>query len=222
MFDLTPANLIRNFIVLLVGMTVHEFAHAYGAYLMGDTTAKEQGKMTLDPRANIYPPGFIFAVLFGFGILGSAPVNPYRMRDPRWGSLFAVAAGPVSNLLIAALFAVPVRLGLVNVASASASAFLPSLPFLVFSMIWLNVLMFIFNLLPIYPLDGWRITLSVLPAQAAVWWERNRQTSMYIGMGLIILSFATAYLPAALRSLDPIGWLIGQPARMIVSLLIGR
>src|SRR5690606_26611012 len=94
-------------------MAVHEFAHAYIAYRMGDPTAKEQGRMTLDPRANIYWLGFIIGVFIGFAVPVSAPVTPYRMRDSRWGMFWAVLAGPVSNLLLAILFDLAVRLGLV-------------------------------------------------------------------------------------------------------------
>src|SRR5262245_58627049 len=95
------AEIIVRIISFLIAMTVHEFAHAYVAYRMGDTTARDMGRMTLDPFVNINSMGFITAILIGFGVLGSAPVNERRMRNPRLGILLAVAAGPVSNLLLA-------------------------------------------------------------------------------------------------------------------------
>lgn len=226
MFGLSPAALISRAIVLLVAVVVHEFAHAYVAFLMGDTTARDQGRMTLDPRANVYWPGYIIGVLIGFAILGSAPVNPYRMRNRRLGMALAVAAGPVSNLLIAALFAIPIRLGVLpfdpgGVALAGA---MPSLGRVFFDMIWLNVLLFVFNLLPVYPLDGWTVMLAVLPPGPAVWWERHRQESMYVLYGLIALSFIgprLADISPVLAYADLLSLLIGQPSLQIVRLLIG-
>src|SRR5688572_13219782 len=178
--------------------------------------------MTLDPRANIWWPGFLIGVLGGFAILGSAPVNPYRMRNPRMGMLIAVAAGPLSNLLIAALFAAPVRFGILplTVGQSPIPALLPSLSDVIITMVFMNVLLFVFNLLPLSPLDGWTVVLSLLPPRQAIWWERHRQDSMYVLFGLIILGFVTAYLPM-LRVLDVLQWAVGLPATLITRGLLG-
>src|SRR5512143_4000598 len=93
-------------------MDIHEFAHAYVAYRMGDTTARDMGRMTLNPFVNINWIGFAMWVLIGFGILGLAPVVESRMRNGRWGMLAAVAAGPISNLLLAVIAAIPFMFGL--------------------------------------------------------------------------------------------------------------
>jgi Zn-dependent protease len=220
LFDLSPAGIITRAIVLLVAVVVHEYAHAYVAFTQGDTTAYEQGRMTLDPRANVWWPGFLIGVLFGFAILGSAPVNPYRMRNPRLGMLLAVAAGPFSNLLLAALFAVPVRFGLITPAESLIPGLLPSLSQIFETMVLLNVLLFIFNLLPLSPLDGWTVVLSLLPPRQAIWWERNRQNSMYVLFGLIILGFVTSYIPA-LGILDILEWVVFRPAILITRVLLG-
>jgi Zn-dependent protease len=226
-YNLTPAVLITNAIVLLVAMSVHEFAHAYVAYLNGDTTAKDAGRMTLDPRANINWMGFIIGVLIGFAILGSAPVNSHRMRNPRWGMFAAVLAGPVSNLLIAVVFAIPFRLGLVTPQFAVGSginAMIPSLNLILTSMVWLNVLLFVFNLLPLFPLDGWTVAYAALPPQAARWWQRQQQTSMYILYGLIALSFigpSLGQISPILATLNPLNWLIAAPTRQILRVLLG-
>src|SRR5579859_1292159 len=135
-------------------MTVHEFAHAYAAYRMGDTTARDMGRMTLNPLVNINWFGFLMAIVVGFGFLGSAPVNEFRMRNRRWGMLIAVLAGPVSNLILAALCAIPFWVGMTPDAP-SQRTLIPTLPMLLTYMIEMNLILCIFNLIPLFPLDGW-------------------------------------------------------------------
>ncbi len=225
MFDLTPASIISRFVVFLVAMAVHEYAHAYAAYTQGDTTAHDMGRMTLDPRANIYWPGFLFGLLFGFAVLGSAPVNQYRMRNPRWGMFIAVLAGPVSNLLVAAVFAVPFRLGLIPPSfGGSVGGLAPTPERVLTDMVFLNLLLFVFNILPLAPLDGWTVTLAALPTRAAIWWQRHQQHSTYILFGLIILSFLSGYLARispVLGLVNILNWLIGVPVRGLFRLLTG-
>ncbi len=213
---LDPASLIARAIVLLVAMDVHEFAHAFIAYQNGDPTAKEAGRLTLNPIVNINWIGYLLGVLIGFGFLGSAPITPSRMRDPRWGTFQAVLAGPVSNLVLAAIFAVPLRLGLVTPTLSAAGTVFPTLGYLLTLMVFFNVLLFIFNLIPLFPLDGWTIVLAALPPGPAVEWQRFRQGSYYIFWGLIILS---AVAPGPLNIL---GLLVGSPTLAIVRGLLGR
>jgi Zn-dependent protease len=220
-----PAVLISRAIVFLVALDVHEFAHAFVAHLMGDDTAKEQGRMTLNPLVNIYWPGYLAAILFGIGILGTAPVNPYRMRNRRLGMFLAVGAGAISNLLLAALFAIPFRFGLLQ--------FMPTVlmrePILTFDsllsdMVFYNLLLLVLNLLPFHPLDGWTVMLAALPPEWAIWWERNRQNSMYVFYGLVAWWFLGPRLAAmipVLERLDLIGWLIYTPTGFFLRLLIG-
>jgi len=223
----SPADMIARAIVFMIAMAVHEFAHAYGAYLMGDTTAQEQGRMTLNPLANIYWPGFIIAVLGGPAILGSAPVNPYRMRNRRWGMFVAVLAGPVSNLIVAALVSVLFRLRLVPLYSPTGGllgTLIPTLPMLLVTLVWFNIVLFLFNLLPLYPLDGWTVWMALLPPRPAVWMQRHQQESTYVLFGLILLSFIGPQLSAispVLGYFDPLHWLIGVPGSAIFNLMVG-
>ena len=183
------AEIILRAITFLIAMAVHEFAHAYAAYRMGDTTARDMGRMTLNPIKNIDWFGFLMAIAIGFGFLGSAPVNERRMRNPRLGMLVAVAAGPVSNLLLAALCAIPFWFGLSWSDGPSARAFAPTVSDLFSRMVWINLVLFLFNLIPLYPLDGWTIMLKLVPPDLAFTLSRYQQQAMFLFFALIFLGF---------------------------------
>lgn len=203
--DLSPEVIVGVLVAVLIGMTIHEFAHNYVAHLMGDPVPAREGRLTLDPSVHIYWPGFIMFVLIGFGILGSAPISANRMRNPRWGFLAAVAAGPLSNLLVAIAFAIPYNL------LGNLPGFVDTFLFMV---IFWNVLLFIFNLIPLFPLDGWHIVLAALPADLAIWWQRNAQMTQYVFLGLILLSFVP--IPGIP---SPLAELIWRPTLFILETL---
>lgn len=219
LFNLTPELLIANLIALGLGMTVHEFAHNYVGHVMGDPVPAREGRLTLNPMVHINWLGWLMFALIGFGILGSAPISPYRMRNPRWGFLAAVAAGPLSNLLLAVLFAIPLRF-LFNpfqlIAAYGAGGFENMLVIVLVQIVQLNVLLFVFNLLPLFPIDGWHIVLSLLPPDLAIIWQRHQQTSQYIFFGLLLISFFP--LPGIPNLF---GILIGTPTATITGLLLG-
>jgi Zn-dependent protease len=208
LFFTSPLDLVARAIALLLGMTVHEFAHNYIAYQMGDPTPAREGRLTLNPLVHINPIGFLMGVLIGFGILGSAPISPYRMRNPRWGYMWAVAAGPISNLLLAIVFAIPMRLFPQVIASSQV------LSIIFQEIIILNLLLAFFNVIPLFPLDGWSIALALLPPDLARWWQRNQQTSYYIFWGLILLSFIGP------GQLNILGNLIFEPTIRVYYLLV--
>ncbi len=214
LFNLTPQDILIRLIVLLVGMTVHEFAHNYVAWKMGDPTPARTGRLTLNPMVHINWIGFLMFVVIGFGILGSAPISPYAMpvENRRWRWLAAVAAGPVSNLLLAIIFALIIRvlglntlIGLPEIASQ-----------LLIQMVSWNVLLFVFNLIPLFPIDGWQIVLALLPPDLASTWQRHAQTTQLIFFGLLLLSFVP--LPGIPNIF---ALLIGQPTQQILRLLLG-
>ncbi len=232
------ADLVARLVALLVAVTIHELAHAYMAYRMGDPTAKESGQLTLNPLKHIEPVGFLMFLFIGFGFLGSAPVNPYRMRNPRWGYTIAVASGPFSNLLVAVAAGIPWLLGVVQwpemftfqgnmfpVAAFGRDAFsllmspqgdqiLPTLAQFGGQIIFWNALLFFFNLIPLYPLDGWTVVLGLLPAEQAYIWERYKTQSQWLFFGLIILSFIVPQF-------NVLGWLIAEPTIELSGLLTG-
>jgi len=206
--------LIASLIAVGLGMTVHEFAHNYVGWRMGDPVPAREGRLTLNPFVHINWIGWLMFAIIGFGILGSAPISPYRMHpdNRRWRWLAAVAAGPFSNLLLAVFFAIIFRL-----VNGWELLFTGSfLGILLFYIVSFNILLFVFNLLPVFPLDGWQIVLSLLPPDMAAWWQRNQQTSYYIFFGLILLSLLR--LPGIPNIL---GILIGQPVEFLRGLLLG-
>ncbi len=205
---LSLAELFANAIVLLVAMTLHEFAHNYVGWRMGDPEPARAGRLTFNPFVHINWIGWLMFVVVGFGILGSAPISPYRMRadNRRWRWLAAVAAGPLSNLVLAIITALILRILTVNVVEALP----PMLQLILFQMVVLNLLLFVFNLLPLFPIDGWQIVLALLPPSLAAFWQRHQQTTQYILLGLILLSFVR------IPGFNPLQILIGQPLNQLL------
>lgn len=204
---LSLAELFANAVVLLVAMTIHEFAHNYIAYRMGDPEPVRAGRLTLNPFVHINWFGWVMFVIIGFGILGSAPISPYRMPalNRRWRWLASVAAGPISNLILALITALILRIVGLNIVSDLP----PMLQLILFQMVVLNLLLFVFNLIPLFPIDGWHIVLSLLPPDLAVFWEKHRQTSTYILYGLILLSFVPI-------GFSPLQFIIGEPVSQLL------
>ncbi len=215
LLNLTPESLIANLIVLGLGMTIHEFSHNYVGWRMGDPEPARQGRLTLNPLVHINWIGWIMFAVLGFGILGSAPISPFRMprENRRWRWLAAVAAGPVSNLILAAIFAIIIRI----IGTQTLGGLPQVIQLILLRMVGLNVLLFVFNLIPLFPIDGWQIVYALLPPDMAITWERYAQTSQYIFFGLILLSFVR--LPGLP---DILGLLIFQPTLQISQVLLGN
>lgn len=204
-------TLISILIAVGLGMTVHEFAHNYVGHLMGDPVPAREGRLTLNPLVHINWVGWLMFALIGFGILGSAPIAAHRMRSPRWGYLAAVAAGPLANLIVAAVFGLIFRL----IVPLAVNQQIPLVALLLLQIIiYFNVLLFVFNILPFFPLDGWHIVLALLPPDLAYTWQRYQQYSYFAFFALILLSFVGG-------AFNILGILIGQPVRAIYGALIG-
>ena len=178
---------------LLIAFPIHEFFHAFMAYRLGDGTAKMFGKLTLNPLAHFHPIGgwmlILSTVLFGLPLgFAATPVNPSNLRG-RYAEAYVAAAGPLSNFLIAAVFAIPLRLFIASSLYVDYPLVYQALDIIV----RFDILLGLFNLIPIWPLDGGTILLTLVPRPTA-WRLRPlfAQYGMFILIGLII--FAGPYL----------------------------
>ena len=189
-------RLVAVAVIILVAFPVHEFSHAFAAYRLGDSTARYQGRLTLNPITHFDPVGgtilALSALLGGFfiGWAKPTPVNPYNLRGGRRSEALVALAGPISNLVLAAIVAIPLRIILASpemrlaIGSSDIAVFVLGV---VETFMVINIILMIFNLLPIPPLDGWHALLGVVNARTAY---TLRQYEQY-GFILIILLIIT-------------------------------
>jgi Zn-dependent protease len=201
-------------IFLLVAFPVHEFSHAWTAYRLGDSTARWQGRLSLNPIVHFDPIGgsllAISIILAGIGIgwAKPTPVNPYNLRYGRRGEALVAVAGPISNLIMAVIVAIPLRIilsdpaMLATVRSSGISVFVLNVAYL---FVEIDVLLMIFNLLPIPPLDGWHALLGLVDARTAYNLKPFEQ------YGFVVLILIILLAPT----------FIGQLAGTITTFLVG-
>lgn len=224
LFQTSPAlaliTLAAFSLSLILAITFHEFSHAYAAASLGDNTARSQGRLTLNPLAHLEPFGTILIFLAGFGWGKPTPVNPMFLRIGYRPGMAAVSlAGPVSNVIVAILFAIPLRAGLVqsgtggfSIAGLSSDAILT---FTLEQLVFWNLLLAVFNLLPIAPLDGFKVALGLLPRNAANSFARLEP----YGPGILLVIIALGFLSPDLRILSMI---IGPILNTLSFVILGR
>ena len=166
---------------ILIASTVHEYAHAYVAFRLGDATAKAEGRLTLNPIKHIDPLGALSMILFRFGWSKPVPINEYSFRNREVGTALVAFAGPLSNLIMAALT------GLINFIFIKDSNSL--IAFLLYTFATINIALAVFNLIPIPPLDGHKIVRAFLPKNLKYYWEKLEKYSIFLIL-LIILPFS--------------------------------
>ena len=199
-------------------VTIHEAAHAWTALRLGDRTAFLLGRVTLNPRAHIDPNGAILFLLVFFGWGKPTPVNPTNMLiAPRHGMALVSAAGPVSNILLATLFALPFRAGIIEWRSPALNAPFSGgtvesivADFLVYGIL-LNSFLAVFNLIPLPPLDGFKLAVGILPTPAA---RKFNHLGRYGRGPFVILLFLVFFTPVNVLSgiLVPLADLIIESA----------
>ncbi|MAZ67321.1 site-2 protease family protein [bacterium] len=175
--------------ILVVSVVIHEVAHGFAANYLGDPTAKLQGRLTLNPVSHIDPMGSIVlpAILalssspFLFGWAKPVPYNPYNLqRGGRWSEAMVAFAGPAANIAIALIFGIFIRFGALPASMVSLAV----------SIVFLNILLAVFNLIPIPPLDGSKILPQLLPRGLALQYERIRvmlEGNILLGFGIVLV-----------------------------------
>ena len=214
--NLDLPTIISRLVVLLTAFSFHEFAHAWVAVRFGDETPRITGRLTLNPLAHLDPMGSLMLIVAGFGWAKPVQVNPYALQRHSPAAMMWVSlAGPASNLLLAVIASIPFQLGLVSAyeANFSSGGIIPSLDKLLYEFVFINLLLFLFNLIPIAPLDGEKIFTYFLPANMARVFDTIRPYGPMILMALI-------FLPRLL-GINILGMIIGPPLQAMMSFLVG-
>ena len=213
MMNLSPATLIARVITLIIAFTIHEFSHAWVATRFGDNTPEQAGRLSLNPLRHLDPMGSLMLLLAGFGWAKPVPINPYTIRrNNSAGVMLVSVAGPLSNLLLAILAAIPLRLGLFPT-TLQATSFLPTPGYFLVEFIYTNVALFLFNMIPLAPLDGEKVLEYLLPRSWQGTFQTIRQYGPYILLALVIVGPRVGF--------DLIGIVVRKPLMAIVRFLIG-
>jgi Zn-dependent protease len=176
---------------ILLALTFHEFAHAYVANRLGDDTAKQSGRLSLNPLRHLDPLGTIMIFLVHFGWAKPVPVNPYRLKNPKKDMLWISAAGPCANMILALASGILLRLLVATAGAPDRYSFMGLLTYVVFMSLQINLALAIFNILPIAPLDGSKILSGLLPAGFEKMLYFMERYGPFILLGLIIFGRVT-------------------------------
>lgn len=193
----SPLLAITLVLVLVISLTVHEYAHAFVANKLGDPTARYMGRLTFNPLAHLDPLGMIALLLVGFGWGKPVPFNSANLKNPRRDAALVSFAGPLSNFLMAGVLALVARF-----------IFVPEFTFsFIYLAVYYNLILGFFNLLPIHPLDGFKVVTGVLPVNLAWKWQTYESYGMYI-LIIMIVTGITGFLisPPVMFSLKLLGF----------------
>ena len=217
MFNNDLSGFISSVLTLVIAFTIHEFAHAWVADSFGDSTPRINGRLTLNPLAHLDPIGSLMLLFAGFGWAKPVPVNPYTLRERSPSALMWVAlAGPLSNFLLAIMASLAFQLSLFTGTESYAGPLWTILPTPIefaIIFIYLNLVLGIFNLIPLTPLDGDKVAAYFLPDS----WNRALDKIRPYGPMILVVLFMVG--PSL--GVDIFGWMIRKPAEFLIKLLIG-
>jgi Zn-dependent protease len=174
-------------IIIIFSAILHEVMHGYAADALGDKTARYAGRLTLNPIPHIDPLGSVILPLFlafsgspiFFGYAKPVPYNPYNLRPGRWSEAIVAAAGPATNLVLALIAGMLMRMGIFAAASTA-----------IYTIVVVNVMLCLFNLIPVPPLDGSKVLSALLPRNLAYGydsWRNRMEMSPFLGMALVLI-----------------------------------
>lgn len=177
-------NFVFTIAILILSVIAHEVSHGFSAYLMGDNTAKRAGRLSINPFKHLDMTGSFFVPLmllimkspFVFGWAKPVPYNPYNLKNQKWGPALVAISGPLSNFIIAGVFAIvalilpidnstktEISLSAIKGSAIVGAGYTSAFLFFSSTVIWINIFLGVFNLVPIPPLDGSKILFSILP-----------------------------------------------------------
>lgn len=186
---LSPTSIFIRVLAVFLVLPIHEFAHGYMAYKLGDNTAKYQGRLTINPFAHLNLVGTLSLILAGFGWANPVPVNPNNFRDRKKGMALTALAGPLSNIILALITMVIAKIiARVAITFGFGSSNVIYTMFQLFMILTtLSISLGVFNLIPVPPLDGSRIMLLFLPEK---YYFKLMQYERYIALVVMLLAFS--------------------------------
>ena len=176
-----PITFFLLAIALVISLTIHEFAHAFVSNKLGDPTAKSLGRLTLNPSAHLDPWGTIALLVAGIGWGKPVPYNPMYFKNPKRDTAFVSLAGPISNFVLAFISAMLLKLMIYNFMGYSNAILINLLSLLVFY----NLILGFFNLIPIHPLDGFKVVGGILPQRLSYQWAQVASYGSWILLALV-------------------------------------
>lgn len=186
---------------IIVGLSFHEFAHAWVSDKLGDPTPRRQGRVTINPLAHIDWIGFIMLLVVGFGWGKPVQIDPTYYKNRRRDEFLVSIAGVTMNLILAVIFAIPARAIVSSFGSFGVSDLVYNIYLIIFYTVSINLVLMIFNLIPCPPLDGWGILTQIFKLDRHEWWYKVYQYGTYILLALIIFNVTDLIITPAVTAL---------------------